>query len=875
MKAEIEKLFHELADQPSEARPRYLDEHFVDGETRHEVEALLAFDSGASSSLRRDVSIAASLALPLFEATGWRCGPYRLLELAGRGGMGAVYLAERADGEVSQRVAVKLLPVGAGEFQRERLLHERQILASLSHPNIARLLDAGHLGNGQPYLSMEYVDGKPIDVFAAGLSVRQKIALFLKVCAAISYLHRNLVVHRDLKPSNILVTAEGEPKLLDFGIAKILDLATDSTTTSMRVLTPDFASPEQVTGGRVSTATDIYSLGALLYLLLTGKGPHEFEDHSPEAVAQAITAGEVTPPSKRTAELKGDPEAILLKALRKDPQERYPSVSALADDLCRFLGHKPISARPDALAYRAGKFVRRNRTAIALAALTLIVTIAGVTGTLIQSRTAGRQCDFAFHQLARAERISSINEFLITEAAPSGKPITMNEVLERAAHIIERENYSNNPVNHVELLISIGAHYFDLEENERALRVLLEAYQLSRGMREPAARARASCQLAPVLDRAGQHARAESLIEEGIRELPSEPEFALDRVFCLLRGSQLALGGGSAQQAAARARSAERVLMESPFQSDSLKLAVLLDLASAYTFAGQSREAVAEFEKASAQMSKLGYDETRTAVKMFSNWAFALHLADRTYEAEKVLRRAIDLSHSTHADEAVTPALLNQNGTILLVLGRLEESAGYVERAYAKAKEVGDQVVLEQSLLNRARIYRNQRDFTRASAMLMEVEPLLRRDLPSGHYAFGKVANERALLAQAQGDLSTALRLNGEAIAITEAAIKAGGQGWLGGLLLDRSKMELQSGQLDKASGDAERALRLRLAGKKVEPLGEFYLALGRALLAQGKTDEARVAFRSAAEELQRSLGPDHPDTREAQHLATELIATK
>ena len=207
-------------------------------------------------------------------------------------------MAERADGEVTQQVAVKLLPSGAADPQRERFLQERQILAALTHPNIARLMDAGHIDNGQPFLAMEYVDGKPIDVFAASLSVRQKIAVFRKVCAAVAYLHRNLIVHRDLKPNNILVTSDGEPKLLDFGIAKILDLAADATMTSGRMLTPDYASPEQAAGGRISTATDIYSLGAVLYQLLTGNPPREFEGKSFEAVALVIATREVIRPAK-------------------------------------------------------------------------------------------------------------------------------------------------------------------------------------------------------------------------------------------------------------------------------------------------------------------------------------------------------------------------------------------------------------------------------------------------------------------------------------------------------------------------------------------------------------------------------------------------
>ena len=250
MRNRVEEIFHEVADLSAEARARYFTQQGIDTKTRTEVEALVLFDADSSTSLERDIEQVAQRALARFEPKGLLSGPYRLGDLLGRGGMGTVHLAERVDGEVSQRVAVKLLRPGVDDPQlRQRFLAERQILATLSHPNIARLLDAGHREDGQPYLVMEYVEGKAIDVYTKGLSLRQKIALFLKVCAAVGYLHRNLVVHRDLKPPNILVTLEGEPKLLDFGIAKMLDWAGDATMTGMRMLTPDYASPEQVDGG--------------------------------------------------------------------------------------------------------------------------------------------------------------------------------------------------------------------------------------------------------------------------------------------------------------------------------------------------------------------------------------------------------------------------------------------------------------------------------------------------------------------------------------------------------------------------------------------------------------------------------------------------
>ena len=378
MNARVEEVFHNVADLSLEARSRYFYDHGVDGDTRREVEALLVFDSGKSDILLRDISAAASRALPQLEMNGWFCGPYRLLQLIGRGGMGAVYLAERADGEVTQRLAVKLLPPGAGASQHERFLQERQILASLAHPNIARMLDAGHLEDGRPYLAMEYVQGKPIDLFAAGLSVRQKIGLFLKVCAGVAYLHRNLVVHRDLKPGNILVTADGEPKLLDFGIAKILDLPTDVTISGMQMLTPDYGSPEQVTGGTISTATDVYSLGAVLYRLMSGRPPHEFEDRSSGAIASVIVAREVMRPSNWSPELKGDLDAILLKALRKDPSERYATVEQFAEDLEAFLESRSVRARSGNAWYRARKFARRHWAPTAAAALALVSLSAGL-----------------------------------------------------------------------------------------------------------------------------------------------------------------------------------------------------------------------------------------------------------------------------------------------------------------------------------------------------------------------------------------------------------------------------------------------------------------------------------------------------------------
>ena len=384
MRILVEKLFHEVADLPDRDRARFFAEHDIDEGTRNEVEALVAFDLDGNATLELDIGNMAQDALSRFEPKDIQCGQYRLGELLGRGGMGAVYLAERVDGEVKQRVAVKLLRPGADDPSlRQRFLAERQILAELSHPNIARLLDAGHQQDGQPYLVMEHVEGKAIDVYAAGFGVRQKIKLFLKVCAAVSYLHRNLVVHRDLKPANILVTAEGEPKLLDFGIAKMLDPNADSAATSVLILTPDYASPEQANGIPVTTATDIYSLGAVLYKVLTGESPHQFESRSVGAMALAISTGAIVPPSKLAPVLKGDVEMILMKALRTEPLERYATVEQFSEDLENYLQSRPIRARKGDVWYRARKFLRRYW----LPVVTAVIAVAGLAvGVLVANQ---------------------------------------------------------------------------------------------------------------------------------------------------------------------------------------------------------------------------------------------------------------------------------------------------------------------------------------------------------------------------------------------------------------------------------------------------------------------------------------------------------
>ena len=405
----IEAVFHGALDRDEGgAREAYLDRECAgDAALRAEIEALLRSDSAKTSGII-DTPIAGVLAAaaaprdddaPAGLPDGTLVGPWRIRREIASGGMGTVYLASRADGEYEQEAAVKLIRRGrAGADLLERFRLERQTLARLSHPAIARLLDGGATADGRPYLVMEYVAGEPIDAYCAArrLGLDARLRLFRAVCAAVEHAHRNLVVHRDLKPSNILVTADGAPKLLDFGIAKVLSEEGEpggAAPTRARLMTPEYASPEQVRGESVTTASDVWSLGVLLYELLTGRHPHREAraTRTPYAIERAICEDEPERPS-RAAEhgerISSDLDAIVLMALRKEKDRRYESVSRLSEDVGRYLEGLPVLARSGGAAYRARKFARRHRIAVGAVALLLLTLAGGVVAIAASARLA-------------------------------------------------------------------------------------------------------------------------------------------------------------------------------------------------------------------------------------------------------------------------------------------------------------------------------------------------------------------------------------------------------------------------------------------------------------------------------------------------------
>ena len=416
----IKALFASAIEQPPDTVGAWLDAHCGgDADLARELESLIASHRSADGFMETPAiaepgaaTAVADRVIPSIQSAmiQRRLGPYRLVAELGRGGMGVVYLAERDDEAFSRQVAIKVVHAGVLHPSLvDRFEAERRILARLEHTNIARLLDAGTDESGTPFAVMEHVEGTPIDVYVRDhrLSIAQRLALFCAVCDAVQYSHERLVVHRDIKPGNVLVTGDGVPKLLDFGIAKLLDpsgAAPERTRTDLRALTPESASPEQVRGDPITVASDVYSLGVLLFRLLTDTSPYQGRARTDAEMARAICEEDAPRPSDAAAdagaglspreisvrrrELKGDLDLITIKALRKEPQRRYASVERLARDITRHLGGEPVEAAPDSQRYRAGKFLRRHRAGVALAAAIAVTTAAGLVATLLQARVA-------------------------------------------------------------------------------------------------------------------------------------------------------------------------------------------------------------------------------------------------------------------------------------------------------------------------------------------------------------------------------------------------------------------------------------------------------------------------------------------------------
>jgi eukaryotic-like serine/threonine-protein kinase len=607
-------------------------------------------------------------------ATGQKVGAYTLLSLIGQGGMGSVWSAERSDGSFERRVAVKFLhfsvAVGGGT---ERFQREGRILGRLAHPHIAELLDAGVTANGEPYLVLEYVPGQPITAYSdhQALDIRARIRLFLDVLSAVAHAHANLIVHRDLKPSNVIVRDDGQVKLLDFGIAKLL--ANDATAASEGLLTleaggamtPQFAAPEQITGDPITTATDVYALGVLLYLLLTGHHPAGDNQCSPAELVKAIvdtepqrpseiTAGHLgagiaaqrfSTPEKLSRELRGDLDTILAKALKKNAAERYGSVTAFANDLERYLKHEPISARPDSFSYRANRFLRRNWLALGLTTFALVAVIVGTAATLIQARTARHQRDAALRERDRAERVTNLMTRMFKISDPNqtvGKGITAREVLDKASAEVTTE-LAQDPDLQAEMLSTIGVVYSNLGLFDRARSLLERSIQVGRtaGRASDPTVLRAMDNLGVVLLQQGHAAEAERWQREG------------------LEVQRRLLGPESADV-----------------------LGTMTDLANSIDAQGRHEEAIEMARKALDIQFRIFGPQDQRSLALMDNLAAMLGMSGRLQESEELEAKNIEITRKVYGPNNLR--LLNSmsnQGDTLFYLGRYNEAKDIWEQA--------------------------------------------------------------------------------------------------------------------------------------------------------------------------------------------------
>jgi eukaryotic-like serine/threonine-protein kinase len=882
---EVEALLDAALDLPPHRREALLDDPATaDPEVRDEVRRLVGLEEASGGFLGEP---AAEYAAPLLAAGAGvegpdpappvRVGPYRVVGEAGRGGMGTVYLAERDDAQFRQRVALKLVRGAslADEHLLRRFREERQILASLAHPHIARLLDGGVTAEGLPYFAMEYVEGVPIDRYCAAnaLSVERRIELFCTVCDAVEHAHRRLVVHRDLKPSNLLVTGAGEVKLLDFGIARLLapaeaEAEAPRTEAGHRLLTPEYASPEQVRGEAVTTATDVYSLGVLLYLLLSGRSPYAAARGAPHELARAIL--ETVPerpsaaaPGPLARRLRGDLDTIVLRALHKEPERRYASVHALAADLRRHLAGEPVRARPDTLRYRAGKFVRRRRAAVAAAAVLLLSLAAGVVGTGWQARQAMRE----------AERAEVVSRFLIglfeasDPAGSRGDEVTARELLDRGAARLDAD-LARRPALRAEMLGVLGGIYRDLGSYASAEPLLRGALALrdSLGGADDPRTAAAADELGVLLLATARYEEAEALHR---RALGARRRFRGDP---LARARSLsALGNVLGRRAAFdeaervhREAVALRLRHQGPGHADVAE--ALENLSTVLRARGGVEEAERLQRRAlGIREAVLGPDHLATATST-NNLALLLSDRGQLAEAEALYRRVLAFDLRRLGEEhPYTAIVMNNLAGVLSRRGALDEAEGLFRRALEIDRRLhGDVHPQVATVLNNlGHVLRDRGDYAGAERLYLEALETFRTVNGERHPSVGTAHAVLATAVHLRGDAAAAERLYGQGLEILRAAFPDG-HGRTAAALTGLGRLLLAEGRPAEAEAALAEALEIRTRGGAGDDgrTAETRTELGAAVAAQGRYAEAERLLLQSRRALAALPSPEHDRVR-------------
>jgi len=851
-----------------------------------DVEALLE----THEALDREGFLAGEpVALPARTSlAGLTVGSYTLRSPLGQGGMGQVWLADRSDGRFEGVAAVKLLNASLiGRDGEARFKREGSVLARLRHPHIAHLIDAGVSPLGQPFLVLEHVDGERIDRYcdAASLGIESRVRLFLNVLAAVGFAHANLVVHRDLKPPNILVGKDGQAKLLDFGIAKLLEPESGGGTMTLTheggsALTPAYAAPEQLTGGPITTATDVYALGVVLFVLLTGQHPTGEGATAPSEWIKSVietepsrpSDGVVTPesaalratsPEKLRRQLKGDLDNIVAKALKKQPAERYPSVDSMADDLRRYLNNEPVGARADSLRYRAAKFVRRNRGGVAAAGLFLAVVLAGAAGVAWQAREARIQRDEARTQLARATATNEFTSFLLSVAAPAGKKFNVSELLAQGEILIEKR-FSGDDALKAEMLVTVGERYVETENWDKATSVFERAVRLANGGTDPALQARASCPFALLKIVNGDPAGAEATMQEALAGLPQTPQYALQRANCLIAYSQFGFMTGDATTMIARAGEALALMRDVPFATTLSRITAQSALAYGYFLAHESRKADEAYAMIMSELEAVGVERTVLAAEILNNWGL-VHFGGDIAKAEPLCRRVLELRRSIESAESVAPTYTYNLAGVLVELARYEEATALMEESIRVAMARGEWRIAYDAMMSLAGISIERGDYSLASIQLERVRPYL-EDQRFNSFRRAQWAYWTGRLAAARGDQESARAAFAKAIEIFGKEPQKIALNVQALVALAQSQQAL--GDAAAATTSIDQALALAEAfveaGSPSYLVGRSLAARGDLQLAVGTRDAARATFKQALEHLNTTLGADHPATQAA-----------
>ncbi len=845
---ELEKLFYAALDLEPTERGRFLDEACESRpELRSRLEALLAAAENTDGFLERPVlRVAEELGtgtLPI----GRQIGAFEILRTIGEGGMGIVYLASRADDVYQKQVAIKVVRAGmrADPSLLLRFQSERRILANLDHPNIARLFDGGVTLDGLPYFVMEYVEGIPIDQFCRkrNLNLAGRLDLFCAVCAAVDYAHKNLIVHRDIKPANILVTADGIPKLLDFGIAKLLDSdlsLQDRTRTADRLMTPEYASPEQFRGEPVTTGTDVYALGVLLYELLTGERLFRLKTASPLEAAQIVCEREPVAPSHvPVAEdaaptpfargmLRGDLDNIVLMAVRKQPSRRYVSVAALAADVRSYLRGYPVAARGDRWTYRAGRFVQRHRAGVAAAMFMVLALIGFSVGMGLLARRATRE-------RLTAEREKQFLASIFRAATPDearGKEITARQLLDQAARRIDTE-LSRDPLLQASLLDDIGYSYQRLGHYPEAQATLEKAYGLRQrsGSSESLEFAATEDLLGTVLRLQGKYHDAEPLFRHALA----------------VRRKKLGTGQEVAQSLA---NLGECLYLEDRLDEAEPVLRQALDLnrkSGADSFAG-----------------------TRNYL------ALLLESKGRYEEAGRLLREQLDLLRRSGGSETVDFA-----STLHNLIGVQIDSGDLIGAESAERQDLAlrlrllgrDHPDTAYSLNNLGWILLEKGDWRSAEPFLAENLRILRAQLGPNHPRTANAIGNWGHMLEEKGDLRGAEQNYRQALAILQ---QTRGHDNLGAakVLAYLGDLRLDQGNPQEAESFDREALemRRRITGPGSPAFASSLMDLGTTLDFEGNFPAAELQLHQALALRSTQLSAAHPDLIAAEVRLGEVL---